>query len=111
MRTALATFDYKRSHQDNIRGLVGCITRQLEELKRTGHPRWREVDLLDIDKLHWPVHPAARQAIRDARRGKSAPADFPRYDRPGLPRPRCAAGERKTGRPAPFLVPRRTWRR
>lgn len=80
VRTALATFDYKRSHQDNIRGLVGCITRQLEELKRTGHPRWREVDLLDIDKLHWPVHPAARQAIRDARRGKSAPADFPRYD-------------------------------
>lgn len=69
----LATFAFKNQYQAEIASLVTCITRNLGKLQ-TGdgfHPKWRDVDPLDIDRITWPSHPAAKRAIlTEAKRQK-----------------------------------------
>lgn len=66
---ALITFAYKNQYQKEIGDLVTCITKNMDNLQATGHPKWRDVDPLDIDRIKWPSHPAAVAAIkREAKR-------------------------------------------
>lgn len=74
---ALITYAFKSERQAEIGGLVTCIAKNLE-LLQTGfnaangtkfHPKWRDVDPTDINRISWPVHPAAKAAInREARK-------------------------------------------
>ena len=69
VNNVLATFAYKNEFQKEIGDLVTCITKNVGALQATGHPKWRDVDPLDIDRVTWPVHPAAGAAIkREAKR-------------------------------------------
>jgi TRAP transporter TAXI family solute receptor len=65
---ALVTFAFKQQYQREIGNLVTCLTRNIETLQTgTGfHPKWRDVDPLDIDRIDWQAHPAAQAAIRRA---------------------------------------------
>jgi TRAP transporter TAXI family solute receptor len=65
----LATFAFKNQYQKEIGELVTCITKNLEVMQRAstveaGHPKWRDVSTLDIDRIQWPAHPAAVAAIK-----------------------------------------------
>jgi uncharacterized protein len=73
----LVTFAFKTERQKEIADLVTCITRNIEVLQTAKnadgtpkyHPKWRDVDPLDIDRIKWPAHPAAVAAIkREAKR-------------------------------------------
>jgi len=64
VNNVLATYAFKNQYQDEIASLVTCITRNIEVLQKTGHPKWRDVDPLDIDRIKWPAHPAAVRAIK-----------------------------------------------
>ncbi len=67
----LVTYAFKNERQAEIAGLVTCITRNMGALQRTGHPKWKDVDPLDIDRIKWPAHPAAAAAIkREAKAGR-----------------------------------------
>jgi len=69
VNNVLATFAYKNEYQKEIGDLVSCITKNVSNLQVSGHPKWRDVDPLDIDRVTWPVHPAAVAAIkREAKR-------------------------------------------
>lgn len=61
----LATFAFKNQYQGEISSLVSCITRNIGTLQTGGsyHPKWRDVDPVDIDRIKWPTHPAAKRAI------------------------------------------------
>lgn len=61
----LATFAFKNQYQKEIGTLVTCISRNIEKLQ-TGasfHPKWKDVDPKDINRIQWPAHPAAKAAI------------------------------------------------
>ena len=68
----LVTFAFKTERQKEIADLVTCITRNIETLQTAKkpdgtpkfHPKWRDVDPLDIDRIKWPAHPAAVAAIK-----------------------------------------------
>lgn len=69
---ALITYAFKTERQKEIGDLVGCIASNIEKLQSgatnplTGkpfHPKWRDVDPLDINRIQWPVHQAAKAAI------------------------------------------------
>lgn len=60
----LATFAFKSERQAEIGGLVTCIAHNITQLQQTGHPKWRDVDPTDIDRIKWPAHPAAVAAIK-----------------------------------------------
>lgn len=69
---ALITYAFKSERQQEIAGLVTCISRNIEKLQsgetnpltqKPFHPKWRDVDPLDINRITWPVHPAAKAAI------------------------------------------------
>jgi hypothetical protein len=60
----LVTYAFKNQYQKEIGELVGCITRNVEKLQTTGHPKWRDVDPLAVERIDWPVHPAALTAIK-----------------------------------------------
>lgn len=73
----LVTFAFKTERQKEITDLVTCITRNIEVLQTAKnadgtpkyHPKWRDVDPLDIERIKWPAHPAAVAAIkREAKR-------------------------------------------
>lgn len=73
VRNGLITYNYRNQYQAEISALVTCITRKLPELQAgTGgsgkdgaaHPKWRDVNPLDIDQIAWPVHPTAAKAIK-----------------------------------------------
>lgn len=61
---AMITYTYKSQYQKEIGDFVGCITKNIETLQQIGHPKWRDVDPLDIDRIKWPAHPAATAAIK-----------------------------------------------
>jgi TRAP transporter TAXI family solute receptor len=74
---AMITFAFKQERQAEIAGLVTCITSNLEKLQTGGmntavtpnrafHPKWRDVDATDINRIQWPTHPAAKAAINRA---------------------------------------------
>jgi TRAP transporter TAXI family solute receptor len=60
----LVTYAFKNQYQKEIGDLVTCITRNLPNLQANGHPKWRDVDPLDIDRIKWQSHPAAVAAIK-----------------------------------------------
>lgn len=66
----LATFAFKNQYQREIGDLVTCITRNIGTLQSGNyHPKWRDVDPLDINRIKWSAHPAAVSAIkREAKR-------------------------------------------
>lgn len=64
VNNVLITFAYKNQFQKEIGNLVGCIAKNIDNLQGHGHPKWRDVDPLDIDRVQWPVHPAAKAAIK-----------------------------------------------
>lgn len=59
----LATYAYKTQFQKEIGSLVTCIAKNVGNLQQTGHPKWRDVDPTDINRIKWPAHPAAAAAI------------------------------------------------
>lgn len=66
VNNVLATYAFKNQYQQEIAELVTCITRNIGTLQQTGHPKWRDVDPLDIERISWPSHPAAVSAIKRA---------------------------------------------
>ena len=62
--SVLATYAYKNQYQKEIGDLVSCITHNLGDLQRNGHPKWKDVDPLDITRIKWQAHPAAVSAIK-----------------------------------------------
>jgi TRAP transporter TAXI family solute receptor len=64
--SVLATYAFKNQYQKEIGDLVTCITKNIGTLQRTGHPKWRDVDPTDINRIDWPSHPAAVSAIKRA---------------------------------------------
>jgi hypothetical protein len=69
VKFAMMTYAFKQQYQAEIGNLVSCITRNVDRMGETGHPKWRSVDPLEIDNFTWPVHPAALAAIkREAKR-------------------------------------------
>lgn len=74
---ALITYAFKAERQAEIAGLVTCISQNIEKLQsgamnpltqKPFHPKWRDVDPLDINRITWAVHPAAKAAINVAAR-------------------------------------------
>ncbi len=62
----LATYAYQNQYQKEIGALVSCIARNIGRLQTEDgfHPKWRDVNVLDINRIRWPAHPAAVAAIR-----------------------------------------------
>lgn len=62
----LVTFAFKTERQKEIGDLVTCIAQNVEKMQTTAgfHPKWKDVDPLDIDRIQWPAHPAAVAAIK-----------------------------------------------
>ena len=62
----LATFAFKNQYQAEISELVSCLVSNIGKLQTAEgfHPKWRDVDVLDIDRIKWPAHPAAVSAIK-----------------------------------------------
>jgi len=60
----IATFAFKNQYQKEIGDFVGCIVHNIENLQSNGHPKWRDVDPLDIERIKWQAHPAAVTAIK-----------------------------------------------
>lgn len=62
----LVTYAFQNQYQKEIGDLVSCITRNIDTLQ-TGHdfhPKWKDVDPLDITRIDWPAHPAAVSAVK-----------------------------------------------
>jgi TRAP transporter TAXI family solute receptor len=67
----LATFAFQNQYQKEIGTLVTCIAHNVPMMQKSDkfHEKWRDVDPLDINRIAWPVHPAAKAAIeRESRR-------------------------------------------
>lgn len=64
VKFALMTYAYKNEHQKEIGDFVTCIVRNIGTLQKNGHSKWKDVDPTEIDKISWPVHPAAMAAIK-----------------------------------------------
>ncbi len=62
----LITFAFKNQYQQEIGDLITCLTRNLGKLQSSAeyHAKWRDVNPLDINRIKWPIHPAAEKAIR-----------------------------------------------
>lgn len=62
----LATYAFKNQYQKEIGDLVSCITRNVGKMQTEPgfHPKWKDVDPLDITRIEWPAHPAAVSAIK-----------------------------------------------
>jgi uncharacterized protein len=68
----LVTYAFKNQYQREIGELVGCIARNVEMMQTTKgyHPKWKDVDPTDIERIDWPAHPAAVNAIKRVSRNK-----------------------------------------
>jgi TRAP transporter TAXI family solute receptor len=60
----LVTYAFKNQYQKEIGDLVSCVMHKLPDLQQTGHPKWKNVDPTDIERIQWQVHPSALAAIR-----------------------------------------------
>jgi TRAP transporter TAXI family solute receptor len=60
----LVTFAFKNQYQKEIGDLVSCVTRNMSNLQQNGHPKWRDVDPTDINRIQWQAHPSAVAAIK-----------------------------------------------
>lgn len=61
---ALVTYAFQNQYQEQIGSLVTCVLNHLPTLIETGHPKWKNVDPMDITSIAWQVHPAALAAIQ-----------------------------------------------
>ena len=52
-------------YYDRIYDLVGAIVEDLPELRENAHPKWQEIDPLDLSEVNWPAHAQAVKAISD----------------------------------------------
>lgn len=70
-KALLITYNYKTDSKvkrvqyyiKNIRKLASVINNSLGELRENHHPKWKEIDPKDYDKVKWPLHPVARTAL------------------------------------------------
>lgn len=62
----LATFAFKNQYGPEINTLVSCLASNIDKLQTVDgfHPKWRDVNPLDIDRIKMPTHPAAVAAIK-----------------------------------------------
>jgi TRAP transporter TAXI family solute receptor len=62
----LATFAFKNQYGPEISALVSCLASNIDKLQTADgfHPKWRDVNPLDIDRIKMPSHPAAVAAIK-----------------------------------------------
>lgn len=60
-------------YHDKIYDLVGAIVENLDVLRETAHPKWREIDPLDLSKVNWPAHTQAVKAIADLQPASDQP--------------------------------------
>jgi len=64
VKSVLATFAYNSpKRKEEIASLVSCIVKNLDGLQMSGHPKWKEVDPLDFNKVQWPIHKTAKKTI------------------------------------------------
>lgn len=61
-------------YYEQIYDLVGAIVENLDDLRKNGHPKWKEIDPLDLSKVNWPAHQQAVKAIADLRPSTDEPA-------------------------------------
>lgn len=52
-------------YNEKIYDLVGAIVEELPVLRENAHPKWQEIDPLDLSKVNWPAHTQAVKAIAD----------------------------------------------
>lgn len=66
----LVTYAFKTERQKEIGDLVTCIAQNVEKMQSTAgfHPKWRDVDPADIERIQWPAHPAAVAAIKKVKK-------------------------------------------
>lgn len=57
----LVTFAFKNQYQQEIGELVTCIAKNIGKMT---HPKWRDVNPTNIDRIKWEAHPAAVTAIK-----------------------------------------------
>ncbi len=62
----LATFAFKNQYGPEISTLVSCLASNIDKLQTVDgfHPKWRDVNPLDIERIQMPSHPAAVSAIK-----------------------------------------------
>ena len=62
----LATFAFKNQYSLEITELVSCLASNIDKLQTAEgfHPKWRDVNPLDIDRIKMTSHPAAVAAIK-----------------------------------------------
>jgi len=60
----LVTYAFKSQYQKEITSLVRCVMNKMPELQATGHPKWKNVDPTDLERIKWQVHPAALAVIQ-----------------------------------------------
>lgn len=61
---AMVTYAFANQYQKEIGDLVTCITQNIGKLQTEGHAKFRDVNPLDIERIQWPIHPAALSAIK-----------------------------------------------
>jgi len=74
-KALLITYNYNRDSKNrrfqyyinNIRKLSGIINDNLSYLRAAKHPKWKEIDPKDYDKVKWPLHKVAKDAIFSTR--------------------------------------------
>lgn len=72
VKSVLATYDYQNATMiKDIRAMVGCVLRQLPQLQATGHPKWRDVSINDLEQIRkvWPFHEVAWGALKGVKVG------------------------------------------
>lgn len=61
---SMVTYAFANQYQKEIGDLVTCITQNIGKLQVEGHPKWKDVNPLDLERIEWPSHPAALSAIK-----------------------------------------------
>jgi TRAP transporter TAXI family solute receptor len=82
-KALLITYNYNEKSKnrrfkyyiDNIRKLAGIINDNLEYLRENKHPKWKEIDPKEYDKVKWPLHKVAKEAIFNQRRRTTTTAE------------------------------------
>lgn len=62
MDNILITYAFDSQYQKEIGDLVTCMTKNIGRFQQEGHPKWREVDINNINNIKWPMHKAALAA-------------------------------------------------
>ena len=57
-------------YHDKIYDLVAVITENIDRLRQEAHPKWQEIDTLDLQEINWEPH---AQAVKDVQREANKP--------------------------------------